>query len=257
MKLAKIVTPVKRTTSTLLPLEEQAAENPTGLENLPATQSSSPLPPAEKKKTTKPAHPKGHKVQSLSEIWSTMDAQAYLRLTDTWTLWDVWLQPVAIESETPTSVNVKFLEIVYAPHLKQRLATHRVSVDDFVKIFYIKDRMGLHATGKGDISFEDWYDAYKKEYESKNGEITEPVKMCQFLMQGRDSCDLTGISWNCIPGMANCEIFIRKSCYHSYKGREGTGKIENISVVKCKSVKGAFEYILEGRIFVFSQNWRE
>ena len=268
-KVTRKLTQPAATQTTLVALEkDMEEENIGGLERVPTNPLSSPVPfQTEKKKkissSTKPKHPRGHKVESLQEIWRLMDAQPYVRLTDTWSsLWDVWLQPLHIESEVSTStIMVQFLEIVYGAHIKYRTASHQISCEDFVKMCYVKDRIGIYMSSMSDISFDDWVVAHQQAFEKINEHPPATnAEFCEFLlttMDNEETRKLTGIGWNSIPGVFNCGIFIRKSCCHSYKDKNGNKKFENISMVKCSSVKGAFDYVIEGRLFVLPHELQE
>lgn len=267
-KVTRKLTQPAATQTTLVALEkDMVEENIGGPERVPTNPLSSPVPfQTEKKKTTstKPKHPRGHKVESLYEIWRLMDAQPYVRLTDTWSsLWDVWLQPISIESEvTATTIMVQFLEIVYGVHIKYRTASHQISCEDFAKMCYVKDRIGIYMSSMtNDISFDDWVAAHQEAFKKINGrDPASDGEFCQFLlttMDNEESKKLTGIGWNNIPGVVNCGIFIRKSCCHSYKTKGGEKKFDNISMMKCSSVKGAFDYVIEGRLFVMPHDWQE
>ena len=65
-------------------------------ESAPSAQEGKDLPTSLQPDSKKKTHPKGHKVHLLSEVTKLMDAEEYLRVSDTNVLNDVWNIPVGV-----------------------------------------------------------------------------------------------------------------------------------------------------------------
>ena len=198
--------------------------------------------------TTKtPQHPKGHKVRELAEVWKTMDSQAYLRLTDTLVLNDVWVQPIAAEPANGPFATVTFRQIIDAPHLKMRFATSKMSTDDLLKILYLNDCMQWDMLGSPHVAYGDWLNEKSAVCVKARGldEGSNRAKLCNYIIT--EDHDFTFFP-TFLKGVG---IFFRKICYHSYKlGEKVDGeKMVNPAMIKCSSANGKFEYVLEARIF--------
>ena len=104
--------------------------------------TTSPLSPQDKAAETKTQmHPKGHKPRSITEVWRTMDQQAYLRPTDTLTLGDVWIQPTGSIPERGAIAMVSMIQMLHAPHIKYRNTHAKMSTDDLLKVLYLCDSL--------------------------------------------------------------------------------------------------------------------
>ena len=230
-----------------------------------STIPASPLPPSaaaaqpsqtsseEAKNPETMTHPKGHKVRELSEVWNKMDSQAFLHLTDTLTLGDVWVQPISATPDRGPFANVTFRQMVDAPHLKARTATCKMSNDDLLKVLYLGDTIQWMMQGIDILPFEDWLKNKSAACVQKKGmeEGSNRTKLCNFMLT--EDHDYT-LYPQFLKGYFG--IFFRKICYHSYKTKGASGdKLINPSMMKCSATKGKFEYVLEARIFPLPANW--
>lgn len=202
-------------------------------------------------------HPKGHRVSQLQKIWATMDSKDFLHLTDTLVLSDVWVQPVSVEESKGAYTSASFREIVAGPNIKQRIAIHKTSTDDLLKMLYLCVCLQYDMQNIERITFADWLNemtaACVKELglsQGSNGGI-----LCNFIIN-------TYRDFTFYPAtMANrFGVFFRKICYHSYKtseGKEECAKFKNLSMIKCGSSKGKFDYVIEARLFSLPDGWFE
>ena len=219
------------------------------------TEDSTTATPAAAAAAPLPSHPKGHKVKDLDEIWKMMDAQQYLRLTDTLTLNDVYVQPVSVEVSTSPYVNVTFKQIVIAPHIKVRdNVVAKLSIDDLMNMLYLNDCVQWNVQGMEPKPFDDWLAEKTREYIGLRGlrDSTNRSAIADFIVREDESFTFYPTL------MGSCGIFFRKICYHSYKQNlDQTGGIKFINPCMIKGVaKGKkFEYILEARIVVLPANW--
>lgn len=221
-----------------------------------ATQSST-SPTASSEDKTKsaqaPSHPKGHKVFQLSKIWETMDSQSFLHLTDTLLLADVWVQPTLVMPMNAAYANVTFKQIVLAPHIKQRLATTKMSADDLIKMLYLSDTLQWYMQGAEAISFEEWVKDKSAACVKAKGmeEGSNRALLCNFIInEDRE--------FTFYPSLlhGNFGIFFRKTCVHSYKTDDGSmGKMVNPAIIKCTATRGKFEYVLEARLIAIPDGW--
>ena len=219
--------------------------------------STSPLstekPETARKMATTSAHPKGHKVRELSDVWKNMDAQDFLHLSDTLTLGDVWFQPTGVVGDRGAIANVKMLQIVDAPHIKKRETTCKMSTDDILKVLYLNDTLQLEMQGLDRISFEEWLNEKSAGCVKNKGieEGSNRAKLCEYILN--EDKEFTFYP-RYLKGKFG--IFFRKICYHSYKTEEKMeSKMINPSMIKCCATKGKFEYILEARIIPLPENW--
>ena len=205
------------------------------------------------RKTATPPHPRGHKVRELKEVWDTMDSQAFLHLTDTITLSDVWVQPKTVEPSTGMYTSVTFIQIVLAPHIKRREAVCKMAVDDLLQMLFLNDCILQRAKGLTTFSFDDWLAEKTAAFVKKCGvsDSTNRAKLCNYILtEDKDFTFYPAFLHN------NFGIFFRKVCYHSYKtGKKDELKLLNPSMMKCCAARSKFEYVLEARVFMLPDNW--
>ena len=207
-------------------------------------------------------HPKGHRSRLLDDVWEAMDKKDYLRVTDTLALSDVWVRPKSVSTvpaprpknaKTPPRpsqfvVEVLFDMIVCGLHWKKREVSYRIDVTDLLKMFYIaaQTEASVRPHGKHE-DFEEWFGRMMKEYivATTPDNATNRVGLCQYLLE-KDVVTFFPCGVD-----AALSVFFRKSCCHTYKAekQEGEVKLNNPGLVKC-STRGAFEYVIESRIFI-------
>lgn len=200
-----------------------------------------------------PTHPKGHKVRVLNEVWENMDKQAYLHLTDTLTLMDVWVQPMEVETNAGTVATVKLREVVMAPHLKYRDTSCKMSTDDLLKMLYLNDSMQYQMQGFAEPSYEEWLNEKTSKAVKVLGVdcVSNRGQLCNYII--RDDKEFSFYP-TYLHGLFG--VFFRKICYHSYKNGMGGAKMINPSMIKCSAGgRSKFEYVIEARIFSLPSIW--
>lgn len=214
-----------------------------------------PLAQTESVKDPMPRHPKGHKVTDLSAVWKAMDSQQYLRVTDTLALNDVWIQPKAVEpGASGNTVSVMMRQMIDAPHMKERVCTAKMSVDDLLKVLFLSDSLQWAIQGPARFSYDEWLADKTAAYIKKCGvdKTSDRPGLCNFILT--EDREFTFFPTK----MHNVGIFVRKICYHSYKEEakgEGKVKIVNPSMMKCSSARGTFDYMFEARLFPLPDEW--
>lgn len=240
---------LKRTES-VLTLEDVAvgSVHPTDSHPPSLTTSSAGEKEKEKEKTSF-SHPKGHRVKTVEEVWKTMDSQGFLHLTDTWTLYDVWVQPISCVQEKGSILSVLMYQFVIAPHIKCRQATTKMSADDLVKMLYLCDTMCQFINQRENLPFDVWVNEKVASCVKALGVDAgvDKVQFCNFIMQNDPTFTL-----HPTPNLA---VFVRKICYHSYRTSEK--KLDNPLMIKCTATRGKFEYVLEVSTFPLCENWKE
>lgn len=198
------------------------------------------------------AHPKGHKVRNLSDVWSTVDSQNFLHLSDILTLMDFWVQPSSAEPAGGGFANVFFKQIIAAPHIKQRDATCKMSTDDLLKMLYLNETICWDMKKEDHLSFDAWLNEKSAACVKAKGldEGSNRAKLCNFIITEDPT-------FTFYPMEGRFGVFFRKICYHSYKTdkKDGKPKLVNPSMIKCCATRGKFEYVLEARIFPLHREW--
>ena len=205
--------------------------------------------------TVKPGHPKGHNVRDLkTDVWGPMDAQAFLRLTDTLSLSDLLIQPICCEPQSGALTNVTMYEFVNAPHPKFRRATHRMATDDLLKLLYLCDSLIRSSAGLEEVKYDDWLNEKIAACVRVKGldEGNDRGKLCNFIMV--EDREFTFYPANLHQKYG---VFFRKTCYHSYQTgtKEKEGKLDNPAMIKCCATRGKFEYVLEARLVALPSTW--
>ena len=223
--------------------------------------STHPLAQGETVKDQMQRHPKGHKVAKLSTVWGAMDAQKYLRVTDTLALNDVWVQPKAVEpGSSGNTVTVLMRQMVNAWHIKERTCTAQMSVDDLLKMLFMTDSYLWAIQGPARFTYDEWLADKTAAYIKKCGvdKTSDRAGLCNFILT--EDREFTFYPQK----LHNTGVFLRKICCHSYKDdtkdetkgeEEGKDKIENPSMIKCSSARGTFEYLFEARLFPLPDEW--
>lgn len=212
------------------------------------TQGISSSDPVTMKKTEN--HPRGHKVRDLDEVWKMMDAQGYLRLTDTLTLGDVWVQPKSIGEDGVAT----FAEIVVAPNIKIREASARISADDLLQMLYLNDCLICDMEGQTRLGFDEWLSEKAQAMMKVHGmdDATNRIKIANFILT--EDANFTFYPPSCRNVVS---MFFRKTCYHSYQHptNKTNPKVRNPSMMK-RPTRGKFEFVIEARMFVIPEEWR-
>lgn len=196
----------------------------------------------------------GHKSRKLASIWALMDSQPFLHLTDTLPLMDVWIQPTRVTRDRGSVAKCCVKQVVVAPHLKYRDAETKFSTDDITKLLYLNDKLQAMMQGLDALSFDDWLNeksslcVKEKGMEASNDRAT----LCDYIINEDPSFSFYPLFLKGSMG-----FFFRKICYHSYKCEESETKVklDNPSMIKCRSSKGKFEYVLEARLLPLPQGW--
>lgn len=239
--------PVTRTES-VVSLRDYVAEG----KDLPTTSTSETAAAASTNRMgTTRTHEKGHKVRELKEVWATMDSQDFLHLTDTLTLGDVWVLPLAAESGKGVWGTVTLREVVFAPHIKMRDAQTKMSGDDLCKMLYLADCLQNDMIGVERPSYEAWLNNKIALCVKARGleDSTNRCKLANFILTEDSSFTFYP---TCLRG--HFGILFRKICYHSYKSSDSE-KLNNPSMIKCCATKGKFEYVFEARLFPLPDKW--
>lgn len=210
------------------------------------------LTPTSTETTDRKSHPKGHKVRELEEVWKFMDAQTFLRLSDTTPLFDVLVQPIGVEPSNGQYVEVTFRQIVDAPHIKQRIAKSKLSTDDLLKMLHLCDCLQYDMQGFMRIAFDDWIAEKTASFIKAHGvdNSTNRSMLCNYIItEDREFTFYPHFLKNTVG------IFFRKICYHSYKTKSDEKKFTNPSLIKCCATRGKFEYVLEARLVPLPDDW--
>jgi len=192
-------------------------------------------------------HPKGHKVRELSEVWETMDKQGYLRLTDTLTLGDVWVQPKSVNED-----GVTFLQIVFGPNIKYREAVSKMSPDDLLQMLYLNDSICAEMEGHVKLGFDEWISEKTAAMIRAHGvdDATKRMKLANFVLTEDET-------FSFFPAACSNTVcmFFRKICCHSYKDKSENPKMKNPMMVKCPT-RGKFEFMIEAKLMLCPPEWR-
>lgn len=212
------------------------------------TAATPTLSQSEMMKTTAPkkdSHPKGHRVAMLSQIWATMDADAFLHLTDTLALSDVVVQPLKVDTTTGQYTTVTFIELVNAPNWKIRIAKAKMSIRDLLQMLYLGDCSQYDIQNKVRPTYDAWIKTKASGFGAKYGMVKDDNHslLCQFIVAEDPTFSFHP---ECL---GRCGLFYRKICYHSYKDtqKEET-KLRNPAMVKCQATRGTFEFVFKVEI---------
>lgn len=196
-------------------------------------------------------HEKGHKVSMLKEVWERLDKKDFLPLAD---FSDVWLQPTSVTSLKGVWGDVTMREVVFAPHIKMRMAVTKMSGEDLCKILYLCDCLTGDLQAIPHMTYDDWL----------NNKIASCVK-AKGPEESMNRCKLANFiiaedrEFTFYPSYlrGNFAFFFHKICYHSYKttGLSDTTKFDNPSMIRCSATKGKFEYVYEVRLFPLPDGW--
>ena len=202
-----------------------------------------------------PPHPKGHKVQPLTKVWSTMDGQTFLHLTDTVLLGDVWVQPTLVDETSGSYTNVTFLQVVFGYHIKRRNATCKMAVEDVLRMLFCCDRLlyGIKKIPKP-FCYDEWLAHKTAAFVKAKGVANQSNRsmLANYIILDDPEFDFYP---ECVKGFG---LFCRKICIHSYK-TEGKvkNKLANPAILKCRATRGKFEFGLEVALKQLPPNWRE
>lgn len=208
---------------------------------------------------TRTRHPKGHRVKQLAEIWETMDSSEFLHLTDTYALNDVWVQPIEVVQSKGNYVTVSVQELVLAPYIKWRTAQVRMSVFDLFQMLYLAEVLSKEMDSRDTGYTRPTMDAWLREKASicvKERGIEEGKdwgKLATFLL----SSDKSGCTFAPTVLPSCFSFYFRKIYYHSYKASSDEPKVANPCMIKCRAVKGSFDYIIEARLIMLGEEKRK
>ena len=225
-----------------------AEKTPDTLQN--STEQGTSTTP-QNRRSAMPHHEKGHKVHKIAEVWNLMDTQSYLRLTDTLILNDVWMLPWTITGSTNTTVDVAMYQVIFGAHIKQRLTTVKMTVDDLLQVLYNVDMVVADFNGSEKTDYETWINTKSSECVAERGidQGANYAAIASFIME-------TGNFTFKLPAQSgNYYVFFRKVCRHSFPAGEEYAKYINPAITKREAVKGKFEYSLEVAIKSLPGEW--
>ena len=176
-----------------------------------------------------------------------------MRVVDTLMLSDVWVQPMRVIPEKGTIANVEFREMIYARHIKFRNVVSKIATDDLLKMLYLADCLIWDLSDVAHLTFDEWLNEKVANCVRNKGvdEANDRSKLCNYVLTEEKEFTLFPVLLKGKYG-----IFFRKICVHSYKDEdEGSRKLINPSMIKCKAARSDFEYILEARLLPLPDQW--
>ena len=249
------LTPVTRTESVDLRTHVEVVEKSprTTIPRPPTSMTTSSTPMMTEEEANATRHPKGHKVRPLEEVWKAMDSKDFLHLTDSLTLGDVLVHPIAVETSKGAYTTATFREIVHAPHIKFRDAKSKISLDDLVRMLYLVECQGWDLQNHERQSYDDWLKEKSAACVNALGmeEASNRSNLCNYIINNDPNFTYYPQTLHGKYG-----IFIRKICYHSYPSPDKSKyNLVNPAMIKCGATRGEFEYVLEARIVPLPDDW--
>lgn len=244
---------LRRTES--VPLNPESVENAEHLDHprkLPAQESTqttksptaveSDHPTSEKKEKD----PNGHKVRAIEDVRTALSKSKYLPLAATKDCGDLWFQPLEISEGGKTVSTVLFEVLLNGYKMRVWKQPFSVTNDDLLHMLYIAEMFENDYFTLKRCSYDEWYiekytDLLK---ERRNLDMTDHCTVAQAILTRENMCKLGRGTHH--------EVYFRKDCVHVYTGEE-SNENENKNLIFIKALRGKFEYIIEGRIFVISE----
>lgn len=210
------------------------------------TSSTTPEPVEEKDHPTTNRHPQGHRVKTMDDVTKFARKNKYLPLAEQMNCGDVYYQPIKVEVGGKNVLTVTFEELINGDEIKLSEFAYSIAADDLLKMFYLAERFANVYYSMETEDYELWFVHQYSELlqDCRNLDISDHGMIAEKLLikHGRNLFILGKFSM--------MEVYFQKHCVHEYTGQVG---IENPNIVKCKSLKGKFEYIIEARVFVLNE----
>ena len=217
---------------------------------------SSPIPPNAEtaqvevedldQKTNKPRDPNGHKVKTCTEIITSSHKTKYLPLADGMNTGDVYFQPCAIHAVNKNWIDCEMVEYLFGAGIMSLHYVFSIDADDLLRMIYLKDMFCYDLDGESRVSFEEWLVNVFSEIvkEDAQADFSDHGMIANFIMSKET------FNWN-ISSSPYVQVIFQKRCIHDFKDPQPDIVLhgENPNVVKCKALRGKFEYVIEGRIF--------
>lgn len=217
----------------------------------PAPQSSE----ARIRRTVAPPDAKGkiYREMTLAEVKEIFKNKSFLRPSDTKGLHDTWLQPVAIERANGMYTTATFLVMMNTPTFDFFYLKTKVNVEDVLAMLYLCDCMIADFQGIARFEYNDWLNektsAFVKVSDAKSA-TNQSLLVNYILNEDKEFTFYPDF-------MKNAGFFVRKLCYHQYKGVDG--KVSNWAnpsmLVREADNEAKFKYVIEGRCFSLPDNW--
>lgn len=197
----------------------------------------------------KPRDPTGHKHIKVDDIITQAHKTQYLPLGDGQFTCNLYVQPDEVESAGDKWCDVKTIEYLYGSNIMWSIHTYSYDTEDLLKMLYLYQMLQNDVSGIRRCTFDQWIvAAYQEmlaedpnaEY-SKRGEIAR-FKLAKYRGFTIGDCDST------------LAVFFQKRCIRDIErgeSKEDLHDVEtgNFNIVKGKSLRGKFEYQIEGFIF--------
>lgn len=230
-------TPEKKTTP-----EEKKKENES---------STSATAEEGKDSPTGSRHPLGHKIKTQEEVEKSIRKGKFLPLSDGLNCGDIYYQPSVVLTGGKNVLSVMFEEFYDGDEVVKNMHEYSVSADDLLKMMYLAEKMQNTYynmdTEEYDLWFVHKYAALVEEYRSLD--MNDHGTIAEKLLMGNKDLFILGKG-------SFMEVYFQKHCVHKYPG--AVSGVKNPNIILCKAMgRGKFEYIIEARVFVLSEEIHE
>ena len=208
-----------------------------------------------------PEHPTGHKVRDLEDVWIAFgNEDSFLKMTESGTLTDVWIQLRSVRRTTTQYTVVDVLVIVFGSRIYFHEAKTRMAVNDIVNILYKNDCLQYRLRGVPEPTLENWLADKTSACISAHGNVDEDSTnrsvICEFVLKE----DKTFTFYPSFGGLQNCGVFFRKQTVHGYKNKGDSIETEaegmtNHSLIRCGAPRGKFEYEIQAALLPLPDEW--
>lgn len=190
-------------------------------------------------------HPQGHRVKTIDEVTKFARKNKYLPLAEQMNCSDIYFQPVKVEVGGKNILTVTFEEFLNGDEVKLSEFAYSIAADDLLKMMYLCERISSVYYSTECDDYEIWFVHQYSELleECRNLDISDRGSIAEKLLMKH------GHNLFVLGKFSSMEIYFQKHCVHEYTGQVG---IENPNMIKCKSLKGKFEYIIEARVFILN-----
>lgn len=209
-------------------------------------------PPAEgtaeeKNSPTGSRHPQGHKVKDFKETMSNVRKNKYFPLADSMYGSDIWFQPKGVTSQEKNIVTCVFEEYVNGENVSLDQFDYVIFADDLLKMLYLAEKIDNVYYNMETEDYELWLvHKYSEMLEANRSlDINDHASLARMLISKNPEQFILG-------KQTNLEVYFQKRCVREFTDAPKSAK--NSNVIKCKSLKGKFEYVIEARIFVNNED---
>lgn len=204
-----------------------------------------------------PRHPLSHRVKKIEDVLEAVRKKKYLPYSDSILTTDVYFQPIRITDLGEKGIcTVEVEELLNGGDgIKHDIHEYSILASDLLKMLYLVEKADSLYYNIGLEDYDLWKVHRFSEFmeEDRTLEMRDDARISDLLMKKKDYPFALGRG-------SHLEVYFQIHFVHEYTNPTGLvcNSAKNPNQIVCKAIgKGKFEYCIEARIFMLSDEIHE